>query len=594
MIVSPIIKFPQQGVNISDTPINIGDDQAQALDNLINSGASLESIRPPDTFSASAILTPGRTTDDILVYAKRTGLVQYLFACEGKVYYSSSKYGTRLDTGYSGTGKIQLIQFNDYVYIMDGVGSNYVWDGSNLRGMGIDAPTAAPTGNATSGLTGTDSRDYYYTYYNSTDDIESNPSPKLTISDCKLGLAGGSADIDVTASSDSQVDKIRIYRTGWGIVAPRLAKEVANTSGTYVDTSTEATVVTDQELEFDHDKPPTLNYAMVMNNRMFAWGDPSADDIVYISNEYNAEYMPILPFFDQQIIKSGGPIEIAPGSGSEIINVVPWGGAAIAFKGDNAYRIQETEIGFYGYQSMSIPGAVGPDAMSMIPEGLIYLTDTGFVLLNSSEQIEHIGDAVFNYSTNITDYDSVAAVTYKGMYIVSFINGHTWKSLTYRYGIGWYGTNDTMIGSCYFVYRSNILYAGRVDGFGGILELQIDKLGNVLGRNVHSGVDVKYKDKAREYFPSFYSRMRECRIAGETIGRIEDQSDFTLNVYDENDTLLSSTDFTIPKSGSTVVGVDNQANARYLAFEIEGRATRPIRISWVQPVVEQIGQGRSE
>lgn len=595
MISIDTLPMPTSGVNISDSPVALSDDQARSMDNMMISTMSMESIRPNEAFVAKVPRDSAwDVTDDIYVYRKRSGDIQYIFAYNGNVYYSATKYGGLHTIPHTWTKghRISVIAFNDNLYIFNGYDANMVWNGSTVRLMGITPPETAATLSNPSPV-GTDARGYYYTYYNSTSKIESNESPVAYITTATAGREGGTVDIDVTASTDTQVDKIRIYRTGFGLVTPKLAQEVSNISATITDDSVEDIIVVGNSLEFDHDVPQPFLKGILQNNRLMCWGVPGADDEVWISNEFEPEYFPILPFYDSQIIKSGGPIIVNPGDGSGVMAVVPWGGSVIALKRNAAYRIQETEVGFYGYQSMSIPGCVAGDSAKMTVFGLVYLSDSGFVLLDENESIQRIGDPIANWTCNIGDYSKVSAASYRGMYVVSFKIGASWYSVTFNIQRGWQGSNTGMIASCYF-NDINILLAGCVnETFAYIEECQIDKFGSVPSKNSHRSIRMRYQDKAREYFPNFYSRIREIRIGGETIGRIGDQV-LTLNVYDGNDILLDSNEFIFPVSGSVNVGIGGEAMSRFLSFEIVGYITRPIRISAVRPTVEQIGYGWGE
>lgn len=598
MVGDSLISPPAKGLNVSDSHIAINDSEALAMDNFITGALSLESIRPSVGYSARVARgTSNDIVDSMCVYRRRVGPTQYMFAYQGKVYYTDSSYGPLWDTGYSGqpNARISMLQFQNNLYIINGIDVNKVWNGTTLRNMGIEAPTVAPVlSNPTP--TSTDIRNYYYTYYNSVDLVESNPSPVAEITNAQTAQNGGTVDIQVTLPSDTQVDKVRIYRTGYGIIVPRLVTELTLAEAAVVNTDDvlESYIVTQPALEFDHDFPPILNRATIHNNRMFGWGSPGDDkDTMWISNEFSPEYMPVLPFYDTDVIKSGGPIELNPGDGGDIMSFVSWGGSGIALKSGTAYRIQEQEVGFYGYQTMSIPGCIAEFSASMTPWGLIYLTDIGFVLIDGEEKINNIGLNVSNYTSNITDYSKVYATTFRNYYIVSFLIGSSWYCLTWAGDSGWQGVHTSLVGSCY-TGDTNVLLSGTVDpDMVYIEECQLDKVGSVLRSNTHTSIPIKWYDKAREWFPGFYTRLRSVRIIGETIGGISDQI-LTLNVRDENGILMDTNDFVLPARGSVVVGVDSSAMSRYIALEITGNITRPIRITGLKPMVEQIGYSYDE
>jgi hypothetical protein len=93
-----------------------------------------------------------------------------------------------------------------------GNGSNmYKYDGTNFWLWGIVAPALAPSIALVAGVGNVYvSRCYVYTYFNSTTQHESSPSP---VSTCTGVFATKQVNIGVVASTDPQVDQIRIYVT---------------------------------------------------------------------------------------------------------------------------------------------------------------------------------------------------------------------------------------------------------------------------------------------------------------------------------------------------------------------------------------------
>jgi len=73
---------------------------------------------------------------------------------------------------------------------------------------------------------------YAYTYYNSVNDVESELSPLTVEINAENGIK---PDITVVASTDPQVDKIKIYRIGGDLTQFTLVDTINNTSGVYED-----------------------------------------------------------------------------------------------------------------------------------------------------------------------------------------------------------------------------------------------------------------------------------------------------------------------------------------------------------------------
>lgn len=149
---------------------------------------------------------------------------------------------------------------------------------TTTRLWGIDSPTVAPTIPSitvvANGINGFVGYVYFYTYYNSSNGHESSPSP---ISPCTGMFTNSQVNIGVTASTDTQVTNIRVYRsTDGGSQAPEDAAEISgspftNTTQTVADTTTDALL----SLRFApaalrNDPPPASNGFAQFANRIWA------------------------------------------------------------------------------------------------------------------------------------------------------------------------------------------------------------------------------------------------------------------------------------------------------------------------------------
>jgi len=587
------LEEPTAGLNNTDPSYEIQDNQAQKLENFRLGLHSIETIRPSNLpYGFDEPSRGGKIVDDVLIYRPRVGDPYIMFAYNGKVYKTQNVYQPPETINYNGTigARIRLLQFNDYVYIFNGVDANKKFDGTNVFDFGIDAPMIAPVKLAG---TGTEARTYYYTWYNERDKTESNPSPAL------VTTGNTNMSIRVRGSADAQVTHVRLYRTGLGITVPRLCKEVANTGGgniTIADDSSNPDVARAQRVSLDNDKPPILADGMFHNNRLFAWGGKTDDgkdnlDTLWVSNEYKPQYMPRVPFIDQTEAATGGPIEINPGDGGRITQFVAWGGAGICFKENFAYRIQETEVGFYTYQSMNIPGCIGRNTAQLTPWGLIWLSPDGVMQLDFNEQVTFIGEPVQYSTRRIIGDDRVTAIYVDGLYILSYeeVVTNEWKTLFYGVQGGWQGPHSLSY-SCYYIDRDGKLYGGTPGyvSIVGIVETRFHIRGRHPDYEVYDkAIPLAYQTKAFEFTPGRYSRIRYVNVIGRSIPRDNNPPNLTLNIYDEQQKLLSSTVFKYPYDGNVQVGIDSSAQGQFLSLEIKGESHRPISISKLQVAVEQ-------
>lgn len=168
---------------------------------------------------------------------------------------------------------------------------------------------------------------YVYTYYNSADGTESAPSP---ISD-ELEVQSGFITINnLIASTDPQVDKIRLYRVGGDITQFTLVTELDNVTQTYNENA-EDTELDGRLLESDnyYEAPSGLKYlaesyamlfgALGSQLRFTPIGKPNAWPPEY-SLEFNAEILGIGPVangllvmtrFRTFVVTGTGPLSLA-------------------------------------------------------------------------------------------------------------------------------------------------------------------------------------------------------------------------------------------------------------------------------------------
>jgi len=155
--------------------------------------------------------------------------------------------------------------------------SSEMWkyDGTTLSKWGIAAPTVVPTVSLSAGSLDIEVGWFYrYGYYNSS---TGHLSTLSDISACTGASTGKQVGVGVTASTDTQVDKIRIFRTTDGeSTNPIEMQELpnspfANATTTYTDTSTD-----DGLLDvfgpalLQNDPPPAMKPLCVSQNRI--WG----------------------------------------------------------------------------------------------------------------------------------------------------------------------------------------------------------------------------------------------------------------------------------------------------------------------------------
>lgn len=223
----------------------------------------------------------------------------------GTTLYRNS---TAFSTIWSGN-PLQIVIFRPetvsevWAFVTDGTKMRRVSAAGDLYQWGITAPATAVAGadggagNLDSSVPGAIVYDWRVTYASSITGSESNPSPVGS----GIALSGGKqALVGVTASSDPQVDQIKIYRRGGTNPSTwRLSVVAPNTSGSVVDNNADSTIALADVLKIDNYLPFTsvdsaggaiygqaLPYIWgpFVGKYILACGDPNRPGWVYWTN----------------------------------------------------------------------------------------------------------------------------------------------------------------------------------------------------------------------------------------------------------------------------------------------------------------------
>ncbi|PIR06686.1 MAG: hypothetical protein COV55_02935 [Candidatus Komeilibacteria bacterium CG11_big_fil_rev_8_21_14_0_20_36_20] len=161
------------------------------------------------------------------------------------------------DTWYSSTNDREYIEYNNKLYWSEK--ENYAQKvvSGTVKPLGITAPTVKLTtvdGGTGSISTSSETLQYMYTFYDSSEGIESAPSP---VSDELSLSANKEVDIsDFQTSSNVFVDKIRIYRIGADATDFTLIVEIDNGDTTYTDNIQTINAIGTILSTYDYTPPP--------------------------------------------------------------------------------------------------------------------------------------------------------------------------------------------------------------------------------------------------------------------------------------------------------------------------------------------------
>jgi hypothetical protein len=277
----------------------------------------------------------------------------------------------------------------DYRSMLIGAGMLYIGSTTGVKkyypgktvlwNAGIVTPASALT--ATEGIAGTLSGTYtwYWTYYNSTTGEESNPSTaisnELTVAAKKVTLSG------FVASTDPQVDKIRIYRNAHGVPGQWwYVGEKANDTANYTDD------ISDDNLGLEmlqtNAIPPNAPILLYHLNRMF-----------YVDNSNPSKLMWSEPFFPGSV-PAYNYRYIEKGDGGKIVAIIACYGNIIVLKNTGIFCFYfnpaDPTQSYYAPIAMKY-GCVSPMSVENIQETIVFLSPEGLKkITNGGTAIEDI------------------------------------------------------------------------------------------------------------------------------------------------------------------------------------------------------------
>jgi hypothetical protein len=221
------------------------------------------------------------------------GGVRYAFS--GTVIYRNE---VSIATGLT-SAEWSAFLYNPYnsttqsIFALNGTNRKRI-SGSTVYEWGVDSPTTVPTiiAGAKTGLTGAYNAKYTYCRKESSTVVyESNPSSAAAAA---VTLTNGSLSVTWTASSDTQITHVRIYRTTAGGSIYYLDQDVAIGTVT-VDTNT-ADESLNTEVAINHDRPPlgTIAAGPTYNGTCFIL----KDNLMYYCLPKQPEYWPTEYFIE--------------------------------------------------------------------------------------------------------------------------------------------------------------------------------------------------------------------------------------------------------------------------------------------------------
>ena len=458
----------------------------------------------------SSVLYSGQGVDLI------GGAQGFVYSVSGDVYKDGTALGVSGVSAVTALGLCKLRNIDTEALLISG-GSNKKVEGSTVTNWGISVPNNVPTvALSGTGITGT----YYYryTYLRKNGSVivaESNPSSASTVA----SPSNQTVDVSWTASGDSQVTHVRLYRTLTGTLAA--SNDYYYLAEIAVGTTTYADSINDTGLgglvELDNDIPPATGLTSITGPGAYDTMFIATGNAVYFSKVGRPESFPADYYF------------YVGTTNDTIYALVDWAGLIYMFTKTAVYLLQGTNPDtFYPVKTMASRGLAAKRAIVSTEKGIIYLGYDGLYAFNGQNEVCLTRDKVdslfrgesFNgvNPINIGAIDTCWLVYFNGKVFLGFpdsTNNNPNKVLVYdfdtlKFSIFDYGRSFK---SAFVDIFNNRLLAGDTSGNLLRLETGEDDNGSAFTFKIRSK---EFVDSLLHVMPS-YARYDMHNQGGNTV-----------------------------------------------------------------------------
>lgn len=313
--------------------------------------------------------------------------------------------------------KDTIIDFDIYTFFLEyrnlllysNENGGFKYDGTNSYTLGIEKPDNITITTGSGNLTGT--YQYAYTYYNSSDNTESVP----ILSD-SLTLSNNNVTISISASTNSQVDKIRIYRIGGSITSFTLVNTIDNATTAYTDNISDSSIAGNHIMDTQDNNP----YPKGAKQLVYTQGIIVSyiDDKLIWSKIGNPNYWPAANYIKFE---------------SDITGIGVIASGLLIFLANKTYIIQGTspEL-FTKFLLSSDQGCKTPKSIRYVNNYIVWASDDGICTTN--------GGQIQILSLNLLDkisLDIVSSGVIDSKYFALLSNGKILVA-DFRFGMAFY------------------------------------------------------------------------------------------------------------------------------------------------------------
>jgi hypothetical protein len=444
-----------------------------------------------------------------------------------------------------GPFRLSCVEYDDILYMVNSI-VNKRYDGTNVHNIGNTAPATAATGAV--GAAGNLNGDYYWKYtYVDNNGKESNYSPASAV----VAAANEKVNVTVTASSDSKIASINLYRLGGTLTQwYQVSTGNANTTGAIEDNVADSDLSVLGIAEINDPPETGLSFLTEHYERLVGAKSRTYPNSISFTVPYEPEYWG--ETLSQQYLISNK---------DECTGLLSWGRYIIFCKRKHKYVLEgENPYIWHKRKSDAFYGNIAPAALAFY-NFPITLSKFGLHVFDGNNDLPFT-DLIEDFFSEHRDYlEEAIGCVFNDRYYLSIPSQSV--VLVYDFSLQVFYTYNIKLTEMYYDYKNALLYAG--DGSNNLVTLENDE-------NVDNFDSINFKVKSQAYKlndrDNDYGKLRRIIVCIDT-----NSQDINLNIYIDEElvqTIILNTSEMTRLRYSTY----SHLKGRYAEFEFEATGLR--------------------